>query len=251
VAAVILAAGAGERLGGTVPKAFSRLGGRPMVAYSLRAASLCDRIDRIVLVVPAGHQAVLDDELAPLRAAVAAPDLQIETVVGGATRQESVRAGLAAAPGGTGVVVVHDAARPFATSRLFGQVIGALGGGLDARSGGDGPDGVVPALPCHDTIKRVRDGLIVETVSRDELWLAQTPQAFYADALRHAHESAVERGLDATDDAMLLEAAGYRLAVIAGEPSNVKITTAEDLARAERLIGLDGSSDAATIGQYA
>jgi 2-C-methyl-D-erythritol 4-phosphate cytidylyltransferase/2-C-methyl-D-erythritol 2,4-cyclodiphosphate synthase len=234
VAAVILAAGAGERLGGTVPKAFSRLGGRPMVAYSLRAASLCDRIDRIVLVVPAGHQAVLDDELAPLRAAVAAPDLQIETVVGGATRQESVRAGLAAAPGGTGVVVVH-----------------ALGGGLDARSGGDGPDGVVPALPCHDTIKRVRDGLIVETVSRDELWLAQTPQAFYADALRHAHESAVERGLDATDDAMLLEAAGYRLAVIAGEPSNVKITTAEDLARAERLIGLDGSSDAATIGQYA
>jgi 2-C-methyl-D-erythritol 4-phosphate cytidylyltransferase len=252
---VILAAGSGERLGAPVPKAFSPLGGRPMAAYSLRAVSLCDRIDRIVVVVPAGYQAALAKDLGANPDGFIVGDLPIETVVGGATRQASVRAGLAAVPAEVSAVVVHDAARPFATAGLFGQVVDALSrvprSPHGERSGGDGPDGIVPALACHDTVKRVRNGMIVETVSRDELVLAQTPQAFRTDALRRSHELAVERGLAATDDAMLLEAAGYRVAVIPGEPANVKITTAEDLAEAERLIGSGGPAGAASIGQYA
>ena len=251
---MILAAGAGERLGSAVPKAFSPLGGRPLAAYSLRAASRCDRIARIVLVVPAAYRSAPEDP-AELLEGVTSRDVPIEGVVGGATRQASVRAGLAAVRSDAGVVVIHDAARPFATSSLFGRVVDALGvtgdGSREARSEIGALAGVVPALPCHDTVKRVRDGVILETVPREELFLAQTPQAFRVDAVRRSHELAVDRRQEATDDAMLLEAAGYRVAVIPGEPTNMKITTAEDLARAERLIASGGAAGAAPIGQYA
>jgi 2-C-methyl-D-erythritol 4-phosphate cytidylyltransferase/2-C-methyl-D-erythritol 2,4-cyclodiphosphate synthase len=160
------------------------------------------------------------------------PGRRIDAVAGGATRQDSVRAGLAAVATEYEVVVVHDAARPFASPGLFDRVIERL------SLGPDPPDGVVPALPCSDTVKRVRDGVVVGTVPRDELFLAQTPQAFRAAALRDAHERAAVGSLAGTDDAMLLEASGYRVAVVDGEAINVKITTAEDLERAERLASL-------------
>jgi len=137
-------------------------------------------------------------------------------VAGGATRSASVRAGLAAIPAEVEVVVVHDAARPLAPVQLFRAVIEAV------RTGADG---AVPAVPVADTLKRVHGVDVMETVDRDELVIAQTPQAFRADALRDAHVGAV----DASDDAALVEARGGRIVVVPGEPTNRKITTPTDL----------------------
>jgi 2-C-methyl-D-erythritol 4-phosphate cytidylyltransferase len=224
---MILAAGAGERLGSSGPKAFATLGGRPLVSFSIKAASLA-RVDQIVVVMPAHYDGDLDPTPAasdgfPLR------DVPIRTATGGATRQESVRLGLEAVPPDASVVVVHDAARPFAGPELFDRGIEAL---RDAET--TDIAGAIPVLGCPDTVKRVRDGVVVETVPREELALAQTPQAFRAAALRDAHTRALALGLIGTDDAMLLEAAGYRVATFSGEAGNFKVTTPEDLIRAER-----------------
>jgi 2-C-methyl-D-erythritol 4-phosphate cytidylyltransferase len=124
------------------------------------------------------------------------------------------------------VVVCHDAARPLATPGLFGAVLDAL----------EGWDGVVPVLPVPDTVKRVRGGLVEATEARDTLGLAQTPQAFATSALRDAHARAERDGHEVTDDAAALELVGYRVRAIAGEAANFKITTLEDLARAESIL---------------
>ena len=129
---------------------------------------------------------------------------------------------------GADVVVVHDAARPFASAALFAAVVEAVRAGADAA---------VPVLPLVDTVKRVRDGSIVGTEPRDELALAQTPQACRAQLLRDGLAKADEAGLDFTDDAGLLEWAGASIRTVAGEPRNFKITTPEDLARADRILG--------------
>jgi 2-C-methyl-D-erythritol 4-phosphate cytidylyltransferase len=155
-----------------------------------------------VLVVPAGHT----EEGAPA-----------DTVVsGGATRSASVRAGLAAVPAGAEVVIVHDAARPFAAPALFEAVVAAVR---------DGADAAVPGVPLADTVKRVAGSHVVETLDRDRLVAVQTPQAFKVDALRRAHAGAGE----ATDDAALVEAAGGLVVVVPGDPANTKITLRTDL----------------------
>jgi 2-C-methyl-D-erythritol 4-phosphate cytidylyltransferase len=162
-------------------------------------------------------------------------------VTGGPTRAESVRRGLAGVPAEAEVIVVHDAARPLATTETFVSVLAALD-----EDGVDGVDGVVPGLAPSDTIKAVdAGGNVTETLDRSTLVAVQTPQAFRAAALRSAHEHGSDGGLSrdgtaaatpATDDAMLVEAAGGRVRVVAGQPDNVKITTADDLEAAERLI---------------
>jgi 2-C-methyl-D-erythritol 4-phosphate cytidylyltransferase/2-C-methyl-D-erythritol 2,4-cyclodiphosphate synthase len=141
---------------------------------------------------------------------------------------------LAALPPEVDAVLCHDAARPFASASLFDRVMQrlAVGAGDVARRA----DGVVPVVPILDTVKRVRDDVVVETLPREELGLVQTPQAFRREALEDAHAQAVRSGLVATDDAMLLEAAGYRVAAVDGEVVNFKITTAEDLRRAEFVL---------------
>jgi 2-C-methyl-D-erythritol 4-phosphate cytidylyltransferase len=139
------------------------------------------------------------------------------TVTGGPTRSASVRAGLTAVPDAAEVVVVHDAARPFAEPALFTAVIEAVRAGADAA---------VPGLPLPDTVKRTHGDRVVETLPREQLVAVQTPQAFRAAALRSAHRS----GADATDDAALVEAAGGRTVVVPGDRRNLKITTPEDLA---------------------
>jgi 2-C-methyl-D-erythritol 4-phosphate cytidylyltransferase len=149
-------------------------------------------------------------------------------VTGGSSRQESVRLGVAAVPPEVDTIVCHDAARPFAAPELFSAVIAAL-------KEGD-VEGAVPVVPVPDTVKRVQVGRVVETVQRDELALAQTPQAFAAAALRSAHERAAAEGFSGTDDAVLLERAGYSVRAVPGDPANFKVTTAEDLARAEALL---------------
>jgi 2-C-methyl-D-erythritol 4-phosphate cytidylyltransferase len=208
--AIVVAGGSGSRFGDSVPKQFLDLGGRRVIDWALAAAGAA--CDGVVAVLPAAH----------LRATL---PVGVVAVAGGASRSESVRAGLAAVPDDAAVVVVHDAARPLAEVLLFERVIGAV------RAGG--ADGAVPGVPVADTIKKVdAAGRVVETPDRAALRAVQTPQAFGADALRRAHAS----GGDATDDAALVEAAGGAVVVVEGDPGNLKVTGPDDLVRAEMLL---------------
>ena len=213
--AIVLAAGGGERLGLPIPKAFVELGGRPMLAHAASAALACPGIAALIVVVPAGWEQVANEHLD-----LVGPHTVVE---GGDSRQASVRAALDVAPSDAAVLLCHDAARPFASVALFGAVLSAL----------DGVDGVVPVVPVADTVKRIRGDLVDRTEDRAVLALAQTPQAFDALALREAHARAESDGVEVTDDASALELAGFRVRTIPGDPVNFKITTAEDLARAE------------------
>jgi 2-C-methyl-D-erythritol 4-phosphate cytidylyltransferase len=217
---IVPAAGSGERLGRTEPKAFIEVGGRAMLVRAAESALESGAVDLVVVAVPLGLEAEAAELLVPLagRALV---------VTGAATRLASVRAALAVVPDTAEIILCHDAARPLATPALFRAVIAGL---VDA-------DAVVPALPVADTVKRVRGGSVVGTEPREELALAQTPQAFRAAPLRDAHSRAERAGQDFTDDASALEWAGYRIRVVPGEPGNFKITSAEDLARAEAARG--------------
>jgi 2-C-methyl-D-erythritol 4-phosphate cytidylyltransferase len=204
--AIVLAAGAGTRFGGA--KQFGSLGEHRVVDLAVETAASCS--DGVVVVVPEGH-----------RWSGTAVDA---AVAGGATRSASVRSGLAVVPESAEVILVHDAARPLASRALFEAVTAAVASGAD---------GAVPALPVTDTIKRVVDGRVAETVARSELVAVQTPQAFRAAALRRAHAG----GGDDTDDAALVEAAGGTVVVVPGEESNLKVTTAADLERAATMAG--------------
>jgi 2-C-methyl-D-erythritol 4-phosphate cytidylyltransferase/2-C-methyl-D-erythritol 2,4-cyclodiphosphate synthase len=188
------------------------MNGVPMVARAVRPAA--GLVDEVVIAAPIGKEEVVRESLT---------DLEVVVVTGGPTRQASVRAALEVVSPECGIVVVHDAARPFATKELFATVIGAVVRGSDAA---------IPVIEIADTVKRVRAGEVVGTENRAELGLAQTPQAFRADVLREAHERAAEAGLDLTDDAALVEWAGYRVVAVPGEPGNFKITTTADLDRA-------------------
>ena len=193
-----------------------------MFDLSLQAMDVSGCVDAVVLVVPPAEVARAEGLLSDLGRTAMVRDV----VAGGATRQQSVRRGLAAIHEDVEVVVCQDAARPFASADLYARVV--------ARLRGEGsPDGVIPVVPSPDTVKRLRDGWVAETLPRRELGLAQTPQAFMGEALRTAHDRAV---FDATDDAMVLEAAGFRVAVVEGEDSNFKITSPADLARAEQVL---------------
>ena len=218
-AAIILAAGTGSRLGAERPKAFLPIGDRPMLAVAAASAAASPAIAEIVVTAPEGYE----EEAAACLEGLPVP----ATVVrGGSTRQASVRAALDALDGPE-IVVVHDAARPFAPPDLFSEVVRVVAGGAD---------GGIPVIPVADTVKRL-DGLrVVDTVTRDDLGLAQTPQAFRVAALRKAHDEAVHAGFEVTDDAMLLEQVGSVVAV-AGDPRNFKITSMLDLVRAETRIG--------------
>jgi 2-C-methyl-D-erythritol 4-phosphate cytidylyltransferase len=206
---IVVAGGAGRRFGDR--KQFSSLGGRPVLEWAVQACRPSSA--GVVLVLP---DDMLDADAHGADAVVA----------GGPTRADSVRCGLAAVPDDTEVVVVHDAARPLASPRLFDAVIAAVAAG--------GVDGAVPGLAPRDTIKAVDGaGNVTTTLDRNTLVAVQTPQAFRARALRRAHEQA---GTGATDDAMLVEALGGIVRVVPGEPGNLKITDPDDLGAAERLL---------------
>jgi 2-C-methyl-D-erythritol 4-phosphate cytidylyltransferase len=223
--AVILAAGAGERLGAATPKAFVPIAGTTVLALATGAAERCPEVDAIVVVVPPGWERRAESLLpSPLAHVI---------VRGGASRQESVRIALDSIPsGGADLVACHDAARPFASSALFSTVLAAV----------SGADGAVPVIPVPDTVKRVRGRRVVGTEPREALGLAQTPQAFVLEVLREAHAKAFEDGVEATDDAALLERMGRVVRAVPGEPANFKVTTHEDLIRAEAILTADRSS---------
>jgi 2-C-methyl-D-erythritol 4-phosphate cytidylyltransferase len=222
--AIVLAAGVGTRVGAAEPKAFLPIDGGSMLTLSAAAAAASPSIDGLVVAVPQGFE-----ERA--RMALAGLGKPVVVVVGAGTRQGSVRRALDAVPQGVEVVAVHDAARPYARPELFASVVAAVVGGAE---------GAVPVVLVSDTVKRVREDLIVGTESREGLALAQTPQAFRIGVLRTAHERAVTEGCEATDDAALLEWAGRPVRTVAGDPGNVKITTPEDLRAAG---GRSGSHD--------
>jgi 2-C-methyl-D-erythritol 4-phosphate cytidylyltransferase len=211
--AVLVAAGRGERLGDERPKAFARLGDRVLVAESLERLDASPWIDAIVVVAPPEWEEaviVLAEELAAGKVAA--------SVTGGETRAASVRAGLAEVPDEADVILVHDAARPLVTDELIERLIQALG---------EGYDGAVPGVPVTDTIKRVRGGVVVETLDRAELVSVQTPQAFVGPVLQAAAAG------EGTDCASLVEANGGRIRVVEGDPRLLKITTPADLALVE------------------
>jgi 2-C-methyl-D-erythritol 4-phosphate cytidylyltransferase len=216
--AVLVAAGRGERLGNDRPKAFANLAGRPLLAESLERLEASEWIEALVVAAPEAWEEpsiLLAEEIGAGKVHAA--------VTGGATRADSVRAGLAEVPESAVVVVVHDAARPLLGDDVLERVIAGLG---------DGWDGAVPALPLADTVKRADGEAVVETVDREGLYAAQTPQAFLADALRRAFAG----GHDATDCAGLVEAAGGRVRLVEGDRRLLKVTTPADLELVEALL---------------
>jgi 2-C-methyl-D-erythritol 4-phosphate cytidylyltransferase / 2-C-methyl-D-erythritol 2,4-cyclodiphosphate synthase len=215
-AAIVLAAGDGRRLGAGEPKAFVTIGGRSLVALSSAAAAASPAIGSVVAAVPPG----LEDRARELLVGIAVP---VTVVAGGNSRQASVAAALGAVSDTVQVVICHDAARPFAPPDLFSAVVAAID---------DEVDGAIPVVPINDTVKRVAGEMIVGTESREGLALAQTPQAFRLEALMEAHRRAHEASVSFTDDAGVVEWAGYRVAAVQGDPRNFKVTTLMDLARA-------------------
>jgi 2-C-methyl-D-erythritol 4-phosphate cytidylyltransferase len=217
--AVLAAAGSGDRLGADRPKAFVRLGDRPLLGESLERLDASDWIDAIVVAAPPGWE-----EPAILLAEELGCGKVSACVAGGATRGESVRAALAEVPGDAAVVLVHDAARPLLDDAVVERVVMALN---------EGWDGVVPALPVTDTVKRVDGERVVETLARDHLRAVQTPQAFIAQVLRDACNGDVSW---ASDCAALVEARGGRVKVVDGDPRLLKVTDAADLDRVAALL---------------
>jgi 2-C-methyl-D-erythritol 4-phosphate cytidylyltransferase len=232
VAALVLGAGSGSRLreslaragvlGAPPGKAFVRLAGKSLLARSIDALLASGAVDWVQPVLPAA-------ELTPwteVRGEVSDPQRVAAPVAGGVTRQASARAGLAALPSSVDLVAVHDAARPLVAPADVARVVAA------AREHG----AALLAAPLRDTIHRVVEGVIAATPAREEHVAAQTPQVFRADWLREALDKAEQGGIVATDDAALVARLGVRVHVVLGSEGNLKITTAADLAVAERLL---------------
>lgn len=215
--AVVLAAGRGTRFGGEESKVWAPLAGKPVLAHALEAFARADTVDEIVVVVRPGDEA---------RAASAVRGLPLPTrvVAGGDRRLDSARAGVGAARGE--VVLIHDGARPLVSSDLIRRVLSA------ARHHG----AAAPVVPVADTVRYSREGMLADTVDRSDLVLIQTPQGFRRDLLVAGYAEAERRGLDLPDDAAAVLLLSRPVAVVAGDPVNLKVTRREDLALAERLL---------------
>ena len=232
-AAVIVSAGKGLRMNKDIKKQYIPFQGLPLIAHTLRRFTEYVpsenmenmEVDAVILVVPAGDMDFVTWEVLE-KIYLKKP---VILTPGGAERQHSVLNGLrAAAPfmrHENDIVLIHDGVRPFVTHEIITAVISEA---FDKGA-------VIPAMPATDTLKRVHGGVIVETVDRAEIFLAQTPQAFWYSLIRNAHEAAAVNDITATDDASLLEIMGYSVATVPGSRANIKITTPEDLMFAEAI----------------
>ena len=228
--ALIVAAGRGARLGaeatadGPSPKQYMPLCGRPMLAHAIAAFLETDGVTAVRVVIHADDRALYDDAVGHLPL--------LDPVLGGATRQESVRLGLESLAGeGFKTVLIHDAARPLVDNALIARTLKALAT----------HPGAVPALAVTDSLKRCADGVILDGVDRTDLWRAQTPQGFSFTAILDAHRKAAALDPGAhTDDAAAAAAAGIEMVVVPGAEDNLKITNMEDIARAEQLLAQGG-----------
>ncbi|MDP9092466.1 MAG: 2-C-methyl-D-erythritol 4-phosphate cytidylyltransferase [Actinomycetota bacterium] len=219
VAAILVAAGEGQRLGASVPKAFCVVAGRTLLDYAYLRFREHDAVRDLIVVAPASHVDA---------ARTIAPTAVV--VEGGQTRRESVWRGLAKLGADVDLVLVHDVARPFVPAGVISRVVDALAAGADA---------VIPVLPVSDTIKRVRGSAVIATVDRSTLRAVQTPQGFRRSVLAAAHASSAStaNGADgAPDDAALVEALGVAVSVVAGADESFKITRPWDLLVAEMVV---------------
>lgn len=219
VSAIIAAGGSGRRLGATVPKQMLDIGGLPMLQHSVAAFVAHPLVSEVLLVLP---PELMDGAIAASRSAGRTlPDVRL--IAGGPRRQDSVANAFDHVSPSADIVLIHDAARPFVSADLIGRTIEA------AHAHG----AAIAAVQSRDTVKRVDGGIITETIPRETVYLAQTPQGFRRDALAAA-VALGRAGSDATDEAALAERAGYRVHVVEGDPGNVKITTADDLEAARQ-----------------
>jgi 2-C-methyl-D-erythritol 4-phosphate cytidylyltransferase / 2-C-methyl-D-erythritol 2,4-cyclodiphosphate synthase len=215
--ALVVAAGRGTRIDGALPKQYLPVGGKPLIRHALDILRAHRAIGFVRVVYYPDDRPLYD-------AAIGGLDL-LPPVPGGVARQDSVRLGLESlTPLAPERVLIHDAARPFLDAALLDRVLGAL----------DDADGAIPALPVTDTVKRGAQGIVVETLDRAALWRAQTPQGFRYDKILAAHRAAL--GADLPDDAAVAERAGLAVRLVAGNEDNFKVTTSDDLRRAERVI---------------
>jgi 2-C-methyl-D-erythritol 4-phosphate cytidylyltransferase len=220
---LIACAGSGKRMGATVNKLFLEVLNKPIFIWTLLAAEQASSVEWIGLIIQPEEQetiaAILQEY--PLRK-------PIVLIAGGATRQESVYQGLLALPTGTEKVLIHDGARCLVTEKLLDRCSQAL----------ENTSALVAAIPVKDTIKvvEIATGKIEKTPQREKLWAAQTPQGFEVALLKRAHEEAIQKGWEVTDDSMLLEQRGNEVVVVSGEESNIKITTPLDLMVAEMIL---------------
>jgi 2-C-methyl-D-erythritol 4-phosphate cytidylyltransferase len=226
--AIIVAGGKGVRMGTDTPKQLLMLGGKTILERTLEPFIRCGEIKQMVIVAAAN---ILSRIEAMARDMAVGKDVRM--VAGGRDRQESVWNGLMALGGNGDVVAVHDAVRPFITSRLISGCLGAA-----ANVGA-----VTVARPIKETVKRVENGVVVETLDRSRLWIVQTPQAFRTELLVRAHEEARWEGFSATDDCMLVERLGHPVHVIEGSDRNIKITTPADLRIAGVLLEMSESGE--------
>jgi len=226
VSAVIVAAGTGSRMNMNEKKQFITIGGLPVIVHCLKVFDNCNAIDDIIVVINS-------DDIDYFTGDICKRFLfsKIKSVViGGETRQQSVYNGLKAVDMDTGIVAIHDGARPFIREE---EIIASIEA---ARKFGAS----CVAVPVKDTIKTVgKDGFVLDTPDRTTLWAVQTPQTFKYDIIVRAHDLAREKGLSGSDDAFLAEAAGYKVYIVEGSYDNIKITTREDLLFAEYLAGRD------------
>jgi 2-C-methyl-D-erythritol 4-phosphate cytidylyltransferase len=224
VTAIIVAAGEGARMGGAIPKPFISVHGRPLILRTLDRFSESRTVERVILVVASG-QCQSAEEI--LRSSSLPRDFPWELQSGGATRQESVRRGLARLEQDCEFVVIHDGVRPFVSPNLIDRCV------EEAYE----KHAVVVGVPVRDTIKVISvDRWVQATPARNSLWEIQTPQVFRKGILLEAHEQAHREGAEGTDDAVLVERLGRHVFVIEGERTNIKITMPEDLLLAESLL---------------
>lgn len=220
--AIITAAGKGKRMGSATKKPYLILDGKPLLAHAIMPFEQSKAINSIIIVTAKG------DEDFCLRNVVRKFGFKkvLKVIHGGKERQDSVMSGIMAAGGGWDMVVVHDGVRPFVAKKAIEQVIKSA-----CRHGA-----ATLAVPVKDTIKQVRSGFVKKTLQRDELWAIQTPQAFGFDILKKAHVRALRQGFIGTDDSILVERFGHKVAVVNGSYNNIKITTPEDLALGKAIL---------------
>jgi len=221
--AIIVSAGKGVRMNRSTPKQYLLLQGRPVLCHTIIAFDSCPEVDNIILVVPENDIQFCREQLLS--------ELNLKTPVnvlaGGKRRQDSVFNGILSIDDKSGIVVIHDSVRPLVSSDMISRCI------RKARTSG----ACILGVPLRDTLKAV-DGnsVIKKTIPRESLWLAQTPQAFHYQLIRDAHEAAAKQGIEATDDAALLEWMGLPVSILGSTADNLKITTNEDLVLANIIL---------------
>jgi 2-C-methyl-D-erythritol 4-phosphate cytidylyltransferase len=223
IAAVIVAGGSGSRMQASVKKQYLVLDGRPIIAHTLMAFDSCAALDRIILVVPGADLDYCRTEIVASLSLVH----DVRVIAGGPRRQASVTNGLAALGASEGIVMIHDGVRPFVRPPLMAACL----------SGVKATGACIPVIPATDTLKRVDgSGVILKTLDRRQIRLAQTPQTFSIGLIRRCHQLANQRGFDATDDASVAEFAGETVTVVPGDRENIKITIPEDLPIARAIL---------------